>query len=145
MAATKLRPAVLIVSDTASEDPSTDGVGGTLTPLFTDPNNNAWMHPIVEIVPDKVLDIQRAVCSYADGPEPFNLIVTSGGTGFAVKDNTPEVGCSLPPLIARPCFVNPILFFFYRRCLPSSIVMHRDLCASCSENLKGLKEEMHSY
>ena len=92
MAATKLRAAVLIVSDTASENPSSDRVGETLVTSLTGPASSTWKHPVTKIVPDQVLDIQRAVCEWADGPDSFNLIITSGGTGFAVKDNTPEVG-----------------------------------------------------
>ena len=89
----KLRPAVLIVSDTASANPSSDRVGETLAAsLLT--GSNTWEQPTIKIVPDQVLEIQRTVCDWADGPDSFNLIITSGGTGFALTDNTPEVGQS---------------------------------------------------
>ena len=92
MAAPKLRVAVLIISDTAFENPSSDRVGETLVTSLKSPASSTWEHPIIKIVPDQVLDIQRTVCDWADGHDTFNLIITSGGTGFAVKDNTPEVG-----------------------------------------------------
>ena len=85
-----LKAAILVVSDTASQDPSTDKVVDTLTPFFTAQGSN-WERPLVKIVPDSVLDIQRTVCDWTDGPNWVNLILLSGGTGFAVKDNTPEV------------------------------------------------------
>lgn len=94
MADGKLRAAILVVSDTASQDPSTDKVGDTLTASFTAEGSNSWDPPVIKIVPDNVLDIQRTICNWTDGPDWFNLVLISGGTGFAVKDNTPEV-CSV--------------------------------------------------
>lgn len=91
MAANTLRPAILIVSDTASQSPSTDKSISALSGLLTAEGLTSWEQPATKIVPDNVLDIQRAVCDWSDGPDWFNLILLSGGTGFAVKDNTPEV------------------------------------------------------
>lgn len=96
MADNKLKPAILIVSDTASQSPSSDRVANTLTASFTDQASSTWEEPIIKIVPDDVLGIQRAICDWTDGPDWANLIITSGGTGFAVKDNTPEVSVGLP-------------------------------------------------
>ena len=87
----KLKAAILIVSDTASKDPSTDRVADTLTSFFSTEGSNTWDRPATKIVPDNVLDIQRAICDWTDGTNWVNLILLSGGTGFAVKDNTPEV------------------------------------------------------
>ncbi|KAI9036361.1 bifunctional molybdopterin adenylyltransferase MobB/molybdopterin molybdotransferase MoeA family protein [Aspergillus affinis] len=98
MADTRLKPAILIVSDTASQDPSTDRVADTLTSLFSSEGSSSWENPVTKIVPDNVLEIQRAICNWADGPDWVNLILVSGGTGFAVKDNTPE---AVSPLIHR--------------------------------------------
>ncbi|KAE8375597.1 hypothetical protein BDV26DRAFT_267528 [Aspergillus bertholletiae] len=98
MADNKLKAAILIVSDTASKDPSTDKVVDVLTPLFSAEGSNTWDQPTTKIVPDNVLDIQRAICDWTDGPNWVNLILLSGGTGFAVKDNTPE---AVSPLIHR--------------------------------------------
>lgn len=93
MANTKLRAAILIISDTAFKDPSTDKAGNALREIFASDGGDKWDSPQIKIVPDDVLEIQRSICQWADGENFFNLIVTTGGTGFAVKDNTPEVCC----------------------------------------------------
>ncbi|RAH73982.1 bifunctional molybdopterin adenylyltransferase MobB/molybdopterin molybdotransferase MoeA family protein [Aspergillus aculeatinus CBS 121060] len=95
---TTLKAAILVVSDTASQDPSTDKVGDALTNVLSTAGPNTWDKPAVKIVPDSVLDIQRAICDWADGPNWVNLVCVSGGTGFATKDITPE---AVSPLIHR--------------------------------------------
>jgi gephyrin len=87
----KLRAAILIVSETASQDPSTDKCIPILKDVFRNLGNDQWDVSETEIVPDNVLAIQKTIRNWTDGPEPTNLIVTSGGTGFATKDVTPEV------------------------------------------------------
>ncbi|PYH66870.1 bifunctional molybdopterin adenylyltransferase MobB/molybdopterin molybdotransferase MoeA family protein [Aspergillus vadensis CBS 113365] len=98
MADNTLKAAILIVSDTASQDPSTDRVGDTLTTVISDEGSNNWGTPVIKIVPDNVLEIQRSICDWTDGPNWVNLVVVSGGTGFATKDITPE---AVSPLIHR--------------------------------------------
>ncbi|KAJ6080841.1 hypothetical protein N7499_005715 [Penicillium canescens] len=92
----KLRVAILIVSDTASANPASDKVVDALTPIFA--AEGKWEPPAPRIVPDNVGQIQQCVCEWADGPNWYNLILLSGGTGFAIKDNTPE---AVSPLIQR--------------------------------------------
>lgn len=94
MTSQKLRPAILIISDTAFKDASTDRVGETLTSTFAaDGGSEKWESPLVKIVPDDVLEIRRCIRDWSDSEDgSVNLIVTSGGTGFAVRDLTPEVG-----------------------------------------------------
>ncbi|GCB27594.1 gephyrin [Aspergillus awamori] len=98
MADNTLKAAILIVSDTASQDPSTDRVGDTLTTVISAEGSNNWGQPVIKIVPDSVLDIQRSICDWTDGPNWVNLVIVSGGTGFATKDITPE---AVSPLIHR--------------------------------------------
>ncbi|KAL3474735.1 hypothetical protein BJX99DRAFT_174316 [Aspergillus californicus] len=93
-----LTAAILVVSDTASQDPSSDRVVGTLSDIFSAEGQNNWDRPITKIVPDDVLQIQRTICDWTDGADPVNLVLISGGTGFAVKDNTPE---AVSPLLHR--------------------------------------------
>ncbi|OJJ97060.1 hypothetical protein ASPACDRAFT_33349 [Aspergillus aculeatus ATCC 16872] len=95
---TTLKAAILVVSDTASQEPSTDKVGDALTHVLSTAGPNTWDQPVIKIVPDSVLDIQRAICDWTDGPNWVNLICVSGGTGFATKDITPE---AVSPLIHR--------------------------------------------
>ena len=90
----KLRAAILVVSETASRDPSTDKCIPTLQEVFTNAGNDQWDVVATEIVSDNVLAIQKTIRGWTDGPEPINLIVSSGGTGFATKDVTPEVWCA---------------------------------------------------
>lgn len=90
-----LRAAILIISETASKDPSTDKGIPTLQQVFNEKAGDQWRAGEAKIVPDSVLDIQHAITTWTDGADPVNLIVTSGGTGFAQKDVTPEVSIHL--------------------------------------------------
>ncbi|KAI8942447.1 hypothetical protein NX059_000516 [Plenodomus lindquistii] len=94
----KLRAAILVVSETASKDASTDKCIPTLKDVFGTLGNGQWDVSETEIVTDRVLDIQKAIRAWTDRENPVNLIVTSGGTGFATKDVTPE---AVSPLIDR--------------------------------------------
>lgn len=90
--APKLQPAILIISETASKDASTDRTSGILTDVFTSEASNAWGAPQTAIVADDVREIQAAVRRWTDvEDDAVNLIVTSGGTGFTGADVTPEV------------------------------------------------------
>ncbi|KAK3629506.1 hypothetical protein LTR56_018045 [Elasticomyces elasticus] len=86
----KLRAAILIISETASRDPSTDKCIPALREVFSRIAGDRWDASETRIVPDNVLDIQRAITGWCDSNEPLNLIATSGGTGFTQKDVTPE-------------------------------------------------------
>lgn len=92
-----LRAAILIVSDTASKDPSSDKTVPLLRSTLEEDGAGRWdvENVKVEIVPDDVVEIQRTVKNWCDVEEDRpNLVLTSGGTGFATKDWTPEVGNS---------------------------------------------------
>lgn len=86
-----LRAAILVVSTTASKDPSTDASAQILRDVFEGQGPGKWEVAETSIVPDDVLAIQRQITVLADGPNAANLILTTGGTGFAVADDTPEV------------------------------------------------------
>ncbi|KAJ5812786.1 hypothetical protein N7447_009809 [Penicillium robsamsonii] len=75
---TNLKVAILIVSDTASKDPASDKVVDALTPILS--AEGKWEPP------------------HSGSPNWYNLILLSGGTGFSIKDNTPE---AVSPLIQR--------------------------------------------
>jgi gephyrin len=77
------------VSDTASRDASTDRSGPILKAIF-DQLPEIWSIASLEIVPDEIPQIQEQVKTWAD-TDGLNLIITSGGTGFAIRDVTPEV------------------------------------------------------
>lgn len=90
----RLKAAILIVSDTASQDPSTDKAGPLLRDVFAEEEERSdqWSVSAQRIVPDDVLAIQRQVTAWCDdgGDDHVNLVLTTGGTGFTGKDNTPE-------------------------------------------------------
>lgn len=96
----RLRPAILIISDTAFKDPTTDRAGNSLRETLSSEGNDQWSEPLVEIVPDDAMPIELAIRRWTDDEKNHaNLIITTGGTGFAVNDITPEV---IGPLIRRP-------------------------------------------
>ncbi|KAI7676493.1 hypothetical protein KC318_g222 [Hortaea werneckii] len=94
----RLQAAILIVSETASKDPSTDKGIPALQDVFAQKGGDKWTCSQTKIVPDSVLDIQKSISEWTDGEEAVNLVLTSGGTGFTQKDNTPEVIA----MMARP-------------------------------------------
>ncbi|KAF2630981.1 hypothetical protein BU25DRAFT_407548 [Macroventuria anomochaeta] len=109
---TRLKAAILIVSETASQDASTDKCIPILKDVFGNSGNDQWNVAETEIVPDSVLAIQKTIKNWTDGAEPVNLIISSGGTGFATKDVTPE---AITPLIDRhaPGLVHGMLTASY--------------------------------
>ncbi len=86
-----LKAAILVVSTTASKDPSADSSVGILKDVFKQEGGGKWEVVDQKIVGDEVLDIQRSIMSWADREDAVNLIISTGGTGFAVHDSTPEV------------------------------------------------------
>ena len=96
MNTSKLRAAILVVSETASQDPSSDKCTAILQDVFETVGNDQWEVSVTQIIPDDVLEIQRFITRWTDGEDAVNLIISSGGTGFAVKDSTPEVKMPYP-------------------------------------------------
>ncbi|KAF2672265.1 hypothetical protein BT63DRAFT_384699 [Microthyrium microscopicum] len=94
MAQNKLKAAILIVSDTASSDPTTDKCIPVLQEVFGD----EWDVVESAIVPDDKSEIESFIKKWTDSDQYASCIVTSGGTGFAVKDNTPE---AVSPLLHK--------------------------------------------
>lgn len=99
-----LRAAILIVSETASKDPTTDKGIPALQEVFASatgkgggdqPQQQQWIVQDTKIVPDDIEKIKRAILQWTDESagedDCVNLVVTSGGTGFARGDVTPEV------------------------------------------------------
>jgi gephyrin len=86
-----LKAVLLVVSTTAAKDHSTDSSAAILKNVFDEDGAGQWEVVDTKIVGDVVLDIQRTVTQWTDQETPVNLIITTGGTGFAVHDNTPEV------------------------------------------------------
>ncbi len=121
-----LKAAILIVSTTASKDPSTDSSGVILKDVFEQEGGGGkWEVVNTKIVGDEVLDIQRSIMNWADREDGVNLIVSTGGTGFAVHDSTPEVGSLLLDW-------GKEMLIYLRLSLLSCISMLQDLYMACS-------------
>jgi len=90
-----LKATILIISTTASRDPSADSSGRILKDVFEQEGGGRWEVVETKIVGDEVLDIQRSIMNWADREDQINLIVSTGGTGFAIHDSTPEVSTAL--------------------------------------------------
>lgn len=86
-----LRAAILIVSTTVSKGLTTDATEHALRSVFEESGAEKWEVVDVQAVEDNALQIQKHITGWADGADKVNLIVTTGGTGFAVSDQTPEV------------------------------------------------------
>ncbi|PKS09005.1 hypothetical protein jhhlp_003618 [Lomentospora prolificans] len=89
MSSAPLRAAILVVSTTAAQEPSTDASESVLRQVF-DSENGKWEVVQTAIVPDVTTQIQRQLMLWSDSADGVNLIVTTGGTGFAQGDDTPE-------------------------------------------------------
>lgn len=87
----QLRASIIVISETASKDPSTDKCIPALQEVFANEGGGRFSTDDTAIVTDDALEIQSAITQRADGDDFINLIVTSGGTGFTKKDVTPEV------------------------------------------------------
>lgn len=148
-----LRPAILIISDTAAADPSTDKAAPVLKETFSEDGAGKWAEPIVEIVKDDVLEIQRVVRSWTDSEDVssglVNLVVTTGGTGFARRDFTPE---AIGPLIHRhaPGIVHGMLAAsfqvtpFAMMSRPVAGVRNRTIIVTLPGSPKGAKENLQA-
>lgn len=88
---TRLKASIIVISETASRDPSTDKCIPFLREAFETEGSGRFDSSDTAIVPDDIQQIQRAILQRTDGNDCSNLVVTSGGTGFAQKDVTPEV------------------------------------------------------
>jgi gephyrin len=149
MSAPKLQAAILIISDTTSKDASTDKSGPVLKDVFSHDGGDRWSEPIVKIVPDSILDIQRSVQQWTDHDNYVNLIVTTGGTGFATKDYTPE---AISPLIHRhaPGIVHGMLAAsfqvtpFAMMSRPVAGVRNKSIILTLPGSPKGAKENLQA-
>lgn len=86
---------ILTVSDTCSKNASKDLSGPKLRELF-ERNSSAWSVARVAICPDSIEEIQRCLKEWIR--LCLDVIITTGGTGFAETDVTPE---AVKPLLDR--------------------------------------------
>lgn len=83
---TQIRAVVITVSDACSKGEREDASGKALVELL----KNAGAEVVdTKIVSDELQPLTETLRTFADRVD-VNLIVTTGGTGFAPRDNTPE-------------------------------------------------------
>ncbi|MDN0033486.1 MogA/MoaB family molybdenum cofactor biosynthesis protein [Oscillibacter valericigenes] len=85
------KAAVLTVSDRSSRGERPDEGGSLISALLQDAGYEVLR---TAIVPDEQAEIARFLREWADIGE-VQLILTTGGTGFAPRDVTPEATCSV--------------------------------------------------
>ncbi|XP_040015828.1 gephyrin b isoform X15 [Gasterosteus aculeatus] len=85
----QIRVGVLTVSDSCFRNLAEDRSGVNLKDLIHDPSLLGGMITAYKIVPDEIDEIKETLVDWCDEKE-LNLILTTGGTGFAPRDVTPE-------------------------------------------------------
>ena len=81
-----IRAVVITVSDACSLGEREDTSGKTLVQLLKDINAEIVA---TTIVPDDLAPLTETLREFADRAD-VNLVITTGGTGFSPRDNTPE-------------------------------------------------------
>lgn len=80
------RVAVITLSDTASKGEREDVSGQTIADIVTKAGYEVVFR---KIIPDDGEELTKLLCELAD-TDKADLILTTGGTGFSQRDNTPE-------------------------------------------------------
>lgn len=83
---TQIRAVVITVSDACSRGEREDASGRTLVQLLTEAGAEILAH---EILSDDLQPLATRLIHFSD-ETVANVIVTTGGTGFGPRDNTPE-------------------------------------------------------
>ena len=83
---TPIRAVVITVSDACSRGERKDESGETLVQLLREAGAEIVA---TRIVPDDLEPLANILKDFADLSE-VNLVITTGGTGFSPRDNTPE-------------------------------------------------------
>ncbi|KAF3021998.1 hypothetical protein E8E14_011455 [Neopestalotiopsis sp. 37M] len=143
----KLKVAILIVSTTAAKDPSTDASADILKNVLEQEGGGNWDLAETSIVPDDLNKIQDALKIWTT--KGINLILTTGGTGFATSDSTPE---AVIPLLQKqaPGLVHGMLAAslsvtpFAMMSRPVAGVRDNSLIITLPGSPKGAKENLQA-
>lgn len=145
-----LKAAILVVSTTAAQHPSTDAAEGALADVFEKDGGGQWSVAEAKIVPDDVAQIQRQIMLWADGvDDAVNLIITTGGTGFATTDQTPEAVAALlhkqaPGLVHAMLSTSLSVTPFAMMSRPVAGVRNKTVILTLPGSIKGAKENLQA-
>jgi molybdenum cofactor synthesis domain-containing protein len=81
-----MKVGILIISDRGSRGEYEDRSGPVIAEMLAE--QTEWQNSQRAIIPDDFETIERTMTEWCDAA--VNLILTSGGTGFAPRDITPE-------------------------------------------------------
>ncbi|MCD6402183.1 MAG: MogA/MoaB family molybdenum cofactor biosynthesis protein [Anaerolineales bacterium] len=81
-----IRIGILTISDRSSRGERDDITGPNLAKIVRE---QKWEIIKVDIIPDEFLAIKDKLMEWSDS-EAFDVIITTGGTGFGLRDITPE-------------------------------------------------------
>jgi molybdopterin adenylyltransferase len=81
-----LRAAVLTISDSVTAGTRTDRSGPAVRERL---EHLGWSIPVLEAIPDEPAEISARLAALADGGQ-VSAVFTTGGTGVAPRDWTPE-------------------------------------------------------
>ncbi|ATY64601.1 gephyrin [Cordyceps militaris] len=142
-----LTAAILIVSTTAALDPATDGSATVLREVFNVDGAGRWVVADERIVSDDIIDIQKQIMQWADGPDAPNFIITTGGTGFAVSDTTPEAVSALihkpaPGLVHAMLSSSLAVTPFAMMSRPAAGVRNKTVIVTLPGSPKGARENL---
>lgn len=82
-----MRVGILTVSDRASSGEYDDRSGPVIREIIE--KRLGWQVTLAEIVPDEPAQIEAKLVAWCDS-QKLALVLTTGGTGFAPRDRTPE-------------------------------------------------------
>jgi molybdopterin adenylyltransferase len=82
---------ILTISDRSSRGERPDASGPALVEVVI---AWGWQVTQTDVIPDDLEAIKSTLCSWADGKD-LDVILTTGGTGFAPRDVTPEATRSI--------------------------------------------------
>ncbi|KAL2267049.1 hypothetical protein VTJ83DRAFT_4326 [Remersonia thermophila] len=144
-----LKAAILIVSTTAANDPSTDAAEAALRTVFDHDGGGRWDVTEAKIVADVTADIQRQILLWTDNADPVNLVLTTGGTGFAVADHTPEAVSVLlhkqaPGLVHAMLASSLAVTPFAMMSRPVAGVRNRSVVITLPGSPKGARENLQA-
>ncbi|EGX93364.1 gephyrin [Cordyceps militaris CM01] len=142
-----LTAAILIVSTTAALDPATDASATVLREVFNVDGAGRWVVADERIVSDDIIDIQKQIMQWADGPDAPNFIITTGGTGFAVSDTTPEAVSALihkpaPGLVHAMLSSSLAVTPFAMMSRPAAGVRNKTVIVTLPGSPKGARENL---